>query len=60
MKEKIIKILNENSTWSENDWRDVIHKEDFEDVADEIIKLIKSEIYTDTDYLAESMFKHFK
>lgn len=58
MKEKIIKILY-NDCYISNS-RKLLDEIYFEDAADEIIKLIKSEIYTDTDYLAESMFNHFK
>lgn len=59
MKEKIIKILKSKAI-SYTYELDLLYSTDFEKVADEIIKLIKSEIYTDTDYLAESMFNHFK
>lgn len=58
MKEKIIKILYDDCYISNG--RKLLDEIYFEDAADEIIKLIKSEIYTNTDYLAESIFNHFK
>lgn len=58
MKEKIIKILYDDCYISNG--RKLLDEIYFEEVADRIIQLIKSEIYTETDYLAESMFNHFK
>ena len=59
MKEKIIEILKSEAIPYTYEL-DLLYSTDFEKIADKIIKLIKSEIYTDTDYLAESMFNHFK
>lgn len=60
MKEKIIEILKNHSYPTLKLTDCIVYGSDFEKVSNEIIKLIKSEIYTDTDYLAESMFNHFK
>ena len=55
MKNKIIEILKKESVDYTNEIT-FLYATDFEKVADEIIRLIKSEIYTDVDYLTESMF----
>ena len=56
MKEKIIKKIKEIIPVD----YDLLDELIIDTIADEIIILIKSEIYTDVDYLAESMFNHFK
>jgi hypothetical protein len=56
MKEKIIEKIKEVIPAD----YDLLDELIIDTIAEEIVKLIKSEIYTDTDYLTESMFKHFK
>jgi hypothetical protein len=56
MKEKIIEKIKEVIPAD----YDLLDELIIDTIAEEIVKLIKSEIYTDTDYLTESMFKHFR